>query len=89
MGLAESEKAEIVRKLTECGAANACPRCGNANFILLDGYFNSPLQSNFKNLDLGGPTVPSISTVCNRCGFISMHALGVLGLISKNDLSKD
>jgi hypothetical protein len=32
-------------------------------------------------LSLGGLGIPSIAIICNRCGFISQHALGTLGLL--------
>ncbi len=55
--------------------------CGNKNFILVDGYFNQPLQSNPSGITLGGRTLPSIAIVCSKCGFISNHALGSLDLL--------
>jgi hypothetical protein len=33
----------------------------------------------------GGQTVPAAAIVCNRCGFLSQHALGALGLLPKNE----
>ena len=61
-----------------------CPMCGNKHFIIADGYFNSTMQDDLKNFVLGGPSIPSIAIVCNKCGFISSHALGILGLLPPN-----
>lgn len=58
-----------------------CPMCGNKHFIIADGYFNTPLQDNFNGIKIGGPSIPSIPIICNKCGFISSHALGILGLL--------
>lgn len=66
-----------------------CPMCGNKHFIIADGYYNSILQDNLNGIVLGGPSIPSIPIICNRCGFISSHALGILGLLPKqNDESQ-
>lgn len=55
-----------------------CPMCGNKHFIIADGYFNTMMQDRLNGIVLGGPSIPII---CNRCGFISSHALGILGLL--------
>ena len=60
-----------------------CPMCGNEHFIIADGYFNPTLQNNLKGFVIGGSSIPSIAIVCSRCGFISSHALGILGLLPK------
>lgn len=60
-----------------------CPMCGNNHFFIADGYFNTSMQDNLDGIIIGGPSMPSIAIVCNRCGFISSHALGVLGMLPK------
>jgi len=81
--LTEERKQKIIQALKERGVDRPCPRCGNANFTLVDGYFNQVLQTDLAQITLAGPTVPSIAVVCTRCGFISQHALGTLGLLPK------
>jgi len=76
---------EVIRALQAKGVTRPCPRCGNAHFTLLEGFFNQPLSNDLAapSGTMGfstGPTVPSIVTACARCGFLSQHALGVLGL---------
>lgn len=84
--LSESEKQKIICKLNEKGVRTTCPMCGNNKFVIADGYFNHPMQSGFQGgLTLGGPSIPTIAIVCERCGFTSQHALGVLGLLPQND----
>ena len=39
------------------------------------------MQDRLNGIVLGGPSIPSIPIICNRCGFISSHALGILGLL--------
>lgn len=83
--LSQEEKEKIIKTLRERGVKSVCPMCGNNNFILADAYFNNTLQSNWETISLGGPSIPTIPIVCSKCGFISQHALGVLGLMPKND----
>jgi hypothetical protein len=80
-GLTQEQKDKIVAKLVERGVRLPCPRCGNPNFTLLDGYFTQPVSTEIGTLVLGGPTVPSIVTACTQCGYLSQHALGALGLL--------
>jgi ribosomal protein S27AE len=78
-------KQKIVAALTERGATLDCPRCGNGNFILLDGYFRNIVQPDVMNFHLDGNGVPSVVTICDRCGFMSQHALGILGLLPQTE----
>ena len=61
-----------------------CPMCQNKNFIMADGYFNNSMQTNLEGFELGGPSIPTIAIICDKCGFVSQHALGVLGLLPKD-----
>lgn len=91
MDMNEDQKKKVIKALQDKGAVLPCPRCGNQNFTLIDGYFNQPLQKQLSNsLIIGGPSIPSVGVVCNKCGFIAHHAVGVLGLMpsvgeNKND----
>lgn len=79
----QKQKEEIVEALVEKGAQLPCPRCGNTQFSLLDGFYNQPIQPELGSIMLGGPSIPSVVTVCTRCGFMSQHALGALGLLPR------
>jgi hypothetical protein len=72
---------QIVQKLQERGISSNCPRCGNAQFTLADGFFNQTIQKDLVNMTIGGPSIPTIVLICTKCGFVSQHALGVLGLL--------
>ncbi len=80
-GLPEEQKQKIVEALRERGAFRSCPRCGNNGFTLLDGYSNQQVQADIGVTVLGGPSIPTIVVVCNRCGWLAQHALGFLGLL--------
>jgi ribosomal protein S27E len=68
-------------RLRANGRAVQCPMCGHNNFAISDAYISNSLQDDFQNIVLGGPSIPSIAVICTNCGFISQHALGVLGLM--------
>jgi predicted nucleic-acid-binding Zn-ribbon protein len=79
--LPEEQKQKIIKALEDRGAKLPCPRCGNKNFILMDGYFNQTIQVDLNGMVLGGPSIPSVVIACSRCGYLSQHAIGVLGLL--------
>jgi len=86
--LSKEEKERILQALEDRGVKLPCPRCGNSSFTLLDGYFNQTIQTDLKGTVIGGPSVPSVVAICDRCGYLSQHALGALGLLPKeNDKS--
>lgn len=79
--MSQEEKNNIVRILQEKGAVMPCPRCGKNQFTLADGYLNNSLQQDLNGITIGGPSIPSVAVVCTNCGYISQHAIGVLGLL--------
>ena len=83
--LSITEKQRIISKIQNVIPYIECPICHNKNFIIADGYFNSSIQGDVNGMTLGGPSIPSIGIICNKCGFISHHALGVLGLLSDSN----
>lgn len=86
--LSQEQKQKIIKALEEHEARLPCPRCGNQSFMLLGGYFNQTIQTELSSIALGGPSVPSVVTACKRCGFLSQHALGVLGLLPREEAQK-
>lgn len=65
-----------------------CPMCGNNQFTISDGYIVNLMQEDLKNfkIDKG---IPSISIICDNCGFISQHALGTLGMLPVQEQPKE
>src|SRR5258708_1992930 len=87
--LPASELENIRRVLLERGVALPCPRCGPPPFNLEPYYLAHPIQINLSSISLGGANIPTVVTTCMRCGFLSEHALGVLGLLSKSPNSTE
>lgn len=79
--MSDADKQKIVAAFLKRGVTLPCPRCGNNKFTLLDGYFNQTIQVALTGIVIGGPSVPSAVVACDRCGFLSQHALGALGLM--------
>lgn len=81
----EFNSTEIQELLEKVGAVKSCHRCGNNGFVLLDGYSSIILQkdlSNIGGITIGGPAVPIVYVVCDKCGAITSHAIGALGLLN-------
>lgn len=85
--LPKETKNRIQRRLEEKGAMLPCPRCGNQQFMLADGLLAPSLQTSINDIVLGGRSIPSVVVICTQCGYISLHAVGVLGLM--NDLKAE
>ena len=83
--ISNEEKQKIISELSKRINSGdiKCPMCGNKHFIIADGYFNTTMQDKLDDYVIGGPSIPSIAIVCNNCGFISSHALGILGMLPK------
>lgn len=82
--LSQEEKKRIIAQIESVlPGGMECPICHNKQFVISDGYFNSSIQGNLNGMRLGGPSIPSIGLICSKCGFISHHALGALGLLPK------
>lgn len=86
--LSEKEKNNIVDVLNKKGVSKPCPMCGNQHFVVADGYFVNTIQNSLRGITLGGPNIPTISIICSNCGFVSQHALGVLGLLNDESSGK-
>lgn len=82
--LTDKEKNDIAKILIQKINIFECPMCHSHKFTIVDGYVAQTLQSNMKGFSLGGVLLPSIVMVCNKCGFMSYHNMGVLGLLNKD-----
>lgn len=72
------ERQEYIDELLKRNAQNPCHRCSHNNFTLLDGYTYFPVQEKVGGgTVLGGPNVPAILVVCNNCGAVTPHAIGI------------
>jgi len=82
--ISQEKKREIANRLNERIQELTCPMCRQHGFVIADGYFSHYLQEDIKSVSIGGPSIPTIAIVCTNCGFVSQHALGVLGMLPQN-----
>lgn len=84
--LSESDKKKITLSLLDKISEIKCPMCSNEKFTILDGYVVDNLQNDYQNIIIGeGASIPSIMMICTNCGFMSQHALGILGVLLKEE----
>ena len=76
------DKDAIINALKEKNVVLPCPRCESSNFQVI-GQTAISINENPTVISLGESAVPAALIVCTQCGFITMHALGSLGLIPK------
>lgn len=80
--MSPEQKKEIIEALTKSIPDISCPICHGKSFTIADGYAFSQLQENDLSFTMtGAKMIPSIYVICNNCGFMSQHALGVLKTI--------
>lgn len=82
MALTTKQKETIAEKLRRFDGA--CPICKNKNWTIGDEIVMATSVSLGGSTVIGGPFIPMAQVVCNNCGFISHHAVALLG-ISVND----
>jgi ribosomal protein L37E len=85
-------KDEVAKILTSKNALLPCHRCGGKSFSVIDGFSKLPIDKDLdqiQNIAIGGPTVPVVMVACNNCGAITMHAMGALGLMPKEEGNKN
>lgn len=87
--ISKEQGKRILEALAERKAQLPCPRCGSQGFTLVGGYFNQTIQTELGGMVIGGPSIPSVVVVCNQCGYIAQHALGVLGLLPEQPKSRE
>ena len=56
----------------------ACPMCGGTDFTLISGFFVNPVQKKPNIVEFGTKSVPTVSLVCTKCGFLSQHVMTYL-----------
>lgn len=81
----EDQRKRLIDALTtrigKDGRCLRCPMCDNKDFALGEGHFSPVVQNTPGAVKLAGRTLPTTYIICRHCGFVSQHALGVLGLM--------
>lgn len=78
MALTTRQKETISQRLREINGA--CPICQTRNWAIGDEIVGANSVSLGGSTVMGGPFIPMAQIVCNRCGFVSHHAVALLGI---------
>ena len=74
----------IIEKLKEKGVKLVCSSCGGKDLGIAPGFGNLMLQNKIDgSVSVNSPYVPTVYTVCNKCGAMTPHAAAVLGLVNQ------
>ena len=79
MSLTTTQRQTVMSALTARGI-RSCPLCGYSGWTLGEELVTATTTSLAGGAVFGGPIIPMIQLVCNRCGFVSHHAVGALGV---------
>lgn len=84
--MSTEEKQEIIDTLYGKGANLPCHRCNGKEFSLSTGYFVQNIHSHEIINEISGfigstNYLPSALIICENCGNINQHSLGILGLL--------
>jgi transcription elongation factor Elf1 len=83
-----NNKEKIARSIREKAKVLSCPVCGNENMFLSDGYIAHDLQDDLVTRKIGSKNIPTIPIICSNCGLVREFAVGVLGLLPKENSDK-
>ena len=79
------DREAIIRTLTERLNGSKCPMCGHQQFIVAEGYTVTPIQYDIKKFSIGGKALPTLNLICDNCGYVSSHAIGVFQTINSEE----
>ena len=79
MALTEREKETIMSNI-KAKIRGSCPMCGGNQWNLENEIVGTVAASIGGGLGFGGPYVPMAQVICNNCGFVAHHAVGLLGI---------
>lgn len=76
----KDEKLELIVNHLNAAVPNGfeCPFCHRRNFQVVKGFFQNIVQEDPLSFNLDGRSVPAVQIICQNCGFISHHSIGVL-----------
>ena len=78
MALTDNQKETLMGNLRS-KIAGQCPMCTGNQWTVIEELVAIPAISLGGGMAMGGPTIPMAQLVCSSCGFVSHHAVGVLG----------
>ncbi len=80
MPLNDEQKHKIINWFSDKGASAVCPIYAYQKWSIIDIVVAPKFA---QGIVLGGDTVPMIQVVCNKCGFVRLHAAVPMGLLEE------
>ena len=81
MRFSEELKQKISDKLLAKGAPPKCTRCEKSQLGIVDGIGHIEVPTAAFSSTMKKPqTIPCVLLICNNCGYVAMHAVGILEL---------
>lgn len=82
----KDNKELVLKKLEHVLQKLECPMCHYNQFIIADGFIQVKLYQKYNLIDNNdNKSIPAVAIICKHCGFISNHAIGILGLLNQNE----
>lgn len=78
----EELKVKIIEALVN-KPVGPCNRCAFGGFDMVNGFFVQMVSDDTEVMpysQLAVTAIPSVVTVCQKCGALSQHAIGALGI---------
>lgn len=81
--LDREELERVTAAMADRGVTNVCARCGKSEMQPLPVLMRLQFASMAEAVTGGfaEENMPTLLTTCNNCGWVALHALGVLGLM--------
>lgn len=78
----KQERDRIASRFFEIIPNPECPMCHGTQFSVLDSHPVNPVTDDYRKPSaVIRRSIPSVAIVCVKCGFISLHAMAVMGLM--------
>jgi hypothetical protein len=85
--LTTEEQQKILAILVEKGVKQPCSRCGHCTHTLLEACMSHRLFD--YRLQPSDASLPCVATVCNNCGYLAQHAMGVLKALLNKEIKHE
>ena len=74
-------KNQLLQALASSGVQLECELCGKNNWVFAEQALSLTVTDLTDSHENPSPQIPAATVICNNCGNIRMHSLGVLGLL--------
>ena len=85
MDLPPNFKDSIIATLKERGAKASCEICDQNNWAVTDQPGSVIIEDKSGSWTVPPPRIPAAVLICNNCGNIRLHAMGVMGKMETDE----